>query len=210
MISIFLLLLSLVCKLVSSESITSSTKYIAFNVRTSISKALKSEDIDPSTFNTWFCQDSTPLSILRLNPGLEKIEDLGSQRFRGYLKPIAFPGLRVTSIIDFETTFDLNKFEVACNDGAIKQTFEGNTILIKIFSGLTPAVTSKTIWFVDPESGSLNNRSELQIRFGVPSWFPFDASNSQRDGSSVLQKSLEADINILLDRIVNLYRSAEA
>lgn len=210
MISIFLLLLSLVCKLVSSESITSSTKYIAFNVRTSISKALKSEDIDPSTFNTWFCQDSTPLSILRLNPGLEKIEDLGSQRFRGYLKPIAFPGLRVTSIIDFETTFDLNKFEVACNDGAIKQTFEGNTIFIKIFSGLAPAVISKTIWFVDPESGSLNNRSELQIRFGVPSWFPFDASNSQRDGSSVLQKSLEADINILLDRIVNLYRSAEA
>eukprot|EP01036_Dinobryon_divergens_P026004 gene26004-34605_t len=146
---------------------------------------------------------------MRLNPGLEKIDDLGSQRFRGYLKPISFPGLRVTSVIDFETTFDLNKFEVACNEGAITQTFEGNIILIKIFSGLTPAVISKTIWFVDTESGSLSNRSELQIRFGVPSWFPFDVNNSQRDGSSVLQKSLEADITILLDRLVNLYRSVE-
>lgn len=214
MISIFSLLVFLgsvtLHKLVTGESITSSTKYIAFNVRTSISKALQSEGINPSAFNTWFSQDSTPLAIMRLNPGLEKIDDLGSQRFRGYLKPISFPGLRVTSVIDFETTFDLNKFEVACNEGAITQTFEGNIILIKIFSGLTPAVISKTIWFVDTESGSLSNRSELQIRFGVPSWFPFDVNNSQRDGSSVLQKSLEADITILLDRLVNLYRSAEA
>ena len=198
------------CLIIGGESITSPKKYISFDVKISTSKALQPNGIDPIAFKAWFSQDSIPLSILKLNPGLEKVEELGSQRYRGYLKPIAFPGLRVTSIIDFETSFDPNKFEVACNDGAIKQTFEGNKILIKVFSGLTPGVISKTIWFVDPESGSLGNLSELQIRFGVPSWFPFDASNSQRDGSSILQKSLEADIDVLVNRIVDLYRNSEA
>lgn len=184
-----------------------SGKYILFNAKIAALKPLKTEGINPSHFSEWFSREEIPLEILKLNPSLEKIETLDNKQLRGYLKPIKFPGISVTSVIDFETNFEQNNFEVVCNEGAIKQSFEGNKILISLFSTLSPVVVSKTTWFVDVENGSLGNDSNLQIRFGIPSWFPFDVNNSEKEGGSVIQKNLESDVKELSDRILNLYRN---
>jgi hypothetical protein len=163
------------------------SKCISFRVSSARSQPLASVGIQTSAFSRWFAQEDTPLEIIKLNPGLEFIEVISKERFKGHLKPLKFPGLSVSSIIEFQTTSQESKFEIICNEGAITQIFEGNMLLVKIFSALT----------FDAETECICNESNLEIRFGVPSWFPFDRDASQTQGSSVIQQSIEKDIEEL-------------
>ena len=62
---------------------------VVFKGKHTVSRAL------PDDFKLFFSREETPLEILNLNPGLERIEqsEKDSSLYTGYLTGIQFPGI---------------------------------------------------------------------------------------------------------------------
>lgn len=189
-------------------------RVVSLNAKQILSKSLSVQSIAINDFENWFSDPKRPLQIIRLNPGLKKVEILEDDNnnnnksniiCRGYLKPIQFPGLAITSTVDFQTYFNGTSLSIRCEEGSVKQSFEGNKFLAKIVSALVPNVESENTIFIDKETNSICNKASLQIKFSLPSWFPINEDAVRNGGSDSLQKSMNSDLDGLLDSILNLY-----
>lgn len=157
-------------------------------------------------FQTWLMRADTVETILRSNPGLEKVDRIDDQRFMGRVSPIEFPGLTVRTSVEFDCVSDDNRLEVTCRDGAVTQEFEGNKLFASRVSKLLPKVTSSTIFEVDSEAHFVN-RASLEIAFALPSWFPIPAEVIEKRGSASIQQSMLKDMTSVVDKVLDVYQS---
>lgn len=182
------------------QQLASASKPVTFYATNKVSKSLG--PICSEDFGEWFARSETPMTILRLNPGLEDIEEVEPNKYRCALAPIKFPGLSIRSTIDFRTEFNETSFEVICEDDAISQTYEGRKFLAKIVSNLIPTVKSTNKLVFDEAASLLTNEAYLDISFYLPSWFPFPSNAVEDGGSASIQKSLDSDLESLLDKLL--------
>jgi hypothetical protein len=184
-------------------------KAITFSSKIHLSKPISNHL--SSLFPTWFERPQTPLQILQLNPGIEKIETAmmneadSTTVMSAYLTPLSFPGLLVQSIVDFNVTFVGSTLCVSCNDNSRRQTFKGSKALASIVSKLTPTIRSSSVMKYDDTDQSLQNDVKLDIEFSVPGWFPFSASIVEVEGSKAVEKTLVADIDKLLCKVLTQF-----
>ena len=182
---------------------SSSTKLISFKASKSVSRPIPSDH--PNSFPSWFARDSTPATILSLNPGLDRVEQITSTCFKGYLAPIRFPGVTVRSIIDFQVNREDSRIDVICEQGSLQQTFEGPKVFVAIVSKLLPSVASRTSFILNMKEAVLTNQAELEICFAIPSWFPLNPKSVEEGGSKTIQTSMEKDLDGILDKIITEY-----
>lgn len=188
--------------------VLTSPKQIKFSTNVQVSKAI---DISKSPgFNNWFRRPSAVLEILKLNPGIQSVEQIqsGSEdsgdlvKYKSYLSPLRFPGLTVQSVVEFNARINNDgSFALYCNDNSTKQEFIGSKILASIVSRLTPTITSQSCMRYDEIESKLYNNSTLEIAFPVPSWFPLNADIVAKEGSKAIQTSLSQDLEKLLDKV---------
>ena len=182
-----------------------SSKIITFRAQKVISRPLDSQTINLNAFERWFKNQETPLTILSLNPGLVKVEKVSESEFKGYLKPIQFPGALVKSIVGFNVISSDTSVSVVCKEGSVQQEIEAPAFVKKMMLSLLPDITSSTTFCFDAEQATLSNNAQLQIKSTIPSWFPINKEAAERGGSEAVQKSMDADMNGLLDRILDRF-----
>lgn len=195
--------------LIILSQVADAKKFITFSSKINISKQI-SYPLS-GIFPKWFQRPQTPIEILQLNPGIEQIEMYSTLEeespaiMSAHLTPLSFPGLLVYSIVDFNVTFDGSTIYVTCNDESRRQTFKGSKTLASIVSKLTPTIRSSSIMKYDEAKRSLDNDVNLDIEFGVPAWFPFSLSIVEAEGSKAIQKALAADIDKLLNQVLQKF-----
>ena len=163
---------------------------------------------DVASFSTWLANPTTVLEILSLNPGLVKVEELlelGQGRYRGHVTPLQFPGITISSVIDFMVEHDSSSLDMECVDDAIKMTYAGNEVLAKLIRGIVPIVSSHSTIRIDEGSGELVNVAELMIAFDLPDFFPLPKYSIESKGSSIITKNLADDLQTLSDNIIKAY-----
>lgn len=180
-----------------------SKKIITFRARQLVQRPIPSSEAE--RFADWFSQPTIPLEILQLNPGFDRIEALPNEAYRGYLAPLRFPGIAITSIVDFDTSFNGTSLDVQCREGALKQSFQGSKFLESIISRLLPSIQSRSITSFDRDDCCVSTKAELAIGFPVPSWFPLNVEAVEKGGSETIQASMDKDLNGFLDKIVAEY-----
>ena len=140
-----------------------------------------------------------------MNPGLVKIEELEQGRYRGHVTPLQFPGVTITSVIDFLVKHENSSLDMECVDDAIKMSYSGSEVLAKLIRAIVPIVSSHSTIRVDDESGDLVNDAALEIGFDLPNFFPLPKSRIESSGSVVIQKSLADDLQTLSNNIMQAY-----
>ena len=186
------------CARIHSSSITfSSTKKIVRN--------LNDFGIDSSSFSTWFSDKKRPIEVLNLNPGICKIMKIDDNKYQGYLNPITFPGLSITSVVTFDTVFDGKRLEVNCFDDSLVQEYQGSKLLIALVSNLIPKIKSTNILSINDDN-YLINEATLNIYFTIPKWFPLKKEILEEKGSEAIGKNIESDLNNLLDKIIEVFK----
>ena len=178
-----------------------SMKEICFRASKSVSRSIPSDH--HSSFASWFAKSSTPATILSLNPGLDRVDQISSSSFKGYLAPIRFPGITVTSIIDFNVHQEESQIDVVCDKGSVQQSFEGPKALVAIASKFLPNIASRTSFILNTDEAILTNQAELEICFAIPSWFPVNPQSAEESGSKTIQSSMEKDLDGILDKIIS-------
>lgn len=74
-----------------------------------------------------------------------------------------------------------------------------------LVSKLTPEITSESSFVYDINHNSLINTATTHIKFAVPSWLPISAKITEQQGTKNLQKTMNRDLNGILDKLVNQY-----
>ena len=179
-----------------------SKKLITFRASKAVTRSLPTSE---GSFASWFAKPTTPSTILTLNPGLDRIEQIATGSFKGYLAPIQFPGVTVRSIIDFKVIQADEQIDIICEQGSLQQSFEGPKVFVAIVSKLIPDIASRTSFILNPNEGQLTNEAELEITFAVPSWFPLNPQAVEEGGSKTIQTSMEKDLDGILDKIFTEY-----
>ena len=177
-----------------------SGKQICFRASKSVSRSIPS-----NSFSSWFAKDTTPATILSLNPGLDRVEQISAGRFKGYLAPIRFPGVTVRSILDFQVHQEDLRIDVTCEQGSLEQSFEGPKVFVGIVSKILPSIASRTSFILNTNEAMLTNQAQLEISFNVPSWFPLNQQSVEESGSKTIQSSMEKDLDGILDKIISEY-----
>jgi hypothetical protein len=163
-------------------------------------------DISKNNFLAWFSRPETPLEILALNPGFEKVERLSDTVCRGYLTPILFPGLSITSVVDFNVTFNGRVLTLNADGSSMKQTLDGSPILKAFMSRLPlPSVKSTSVIAASDSDEFLTNRAELEISFPYPDWFPIPANMIEQKGSETIQSKIITDLDDLFKNILDCH-----
>ena len=183
----------------------SSSNIVTFSATRRLIRNLNECNINCNDFMTWFSKDYRPQEILELNPGIVKIIKLDSNKYKGYLSPMKFPGLVITSIVEFDTFFDGNRLEVNCFDDSLVQEYQGSKLLISIISKLVPKVKSTNVLTIN-NNNELINEATLNVIFSIPNWFPFKKDVLEDKGSEAFAKNIESDLNNLLDKIILVYK----
>lgn len=201
------LLLHVVVLIVALESVClgSAQRVVTFKANKIVSRPLPTVERQSTSFTDWFARAQTPNVILASNPGLSSFRKLSSGMYRADTAPLRFPGLNVKSSFDIRVEFDGKEFGAYCDEGAVKQEYEGNKFLARIVSKLIPSVVSANICRVNEAAGVLSNHATLSVSFEVPSWFPFSDEAMERNGSETIGRSMEEDTTRLLGAIVDAY-----
>lgn len=158
-------------------------------------------------FREFYDSVVTPQLFLSLNPGLVRIEELSSGKYLGYLKPIQFPGMKVTSIVEFDVSFSERELIVSCIQGSIKQSYEGNKVFAKLLSRLIPDVCSSNRITYDIKTDRLINEANLSVSFQLPPWLPLPADVIEKRGSDAIQSNISTDLENMLDAVFEKYES---
>lgn len=187
-------------------SLSQAKKLVTFKAKAILKKPIHLTN----DFKVWFASKDTPLRILSLNPGISKIEIIDDSQYNAYLSPLQFPGISITSIMDFNVAFDGSSLEVKCNDDNLKQEFQGSKVLKNLISRLLPKVNSYSKFFIDEENRNLVNDAMLEIKFGLPKWFPFKKETIEKNGSETIQKQLENDMKTVMSEIIKSYEAQNA
>ena len=182
-------------------SFISSSKRITFKANAGFRRPLT----DVTSFRQWMERPSTVLEILSMNPGLVQVEELAPGRYRGHVTPLEFPGVTITSVIDFLVKHDSNTLDMECVDDAIKMTYSGSEVLANIIRAIVPIVSSHSTIRIDDETGDLVNDAALMIGFDLPNFFPLPKSRVESSGSTVIQKNLADDLQTLSENIMKAY-----
>ena len=163
-------------------------------------------------FKAWFNRADTPEQILKMNPGLVRIERLPNpsstssvQPYRGHVSPLEFPGLTVSSVIDFGVDVTPTQMSFECSEDAIKLEFKGSAILARVVSSIKPVVTSHSILTLSESTGELTNDVSLSIAFPLPDWFPLPRDNIESAGSAIIQTNIVRDAEALVNNILAEY-----
>jgi len=178
---------------------------VNFKATRKIIRNLSDSNIKYESFIQWFDKPIRQLEILKLNPGIQSVEAIGTNKYRGYLSPIQFPGVSIISTVDFDTSFDGKRLEVNCFDDSLVQDFQGSKILISLISKLLPKIQSSNILTINNDN-YLINEATLNICFDLPNWFPFNRNTLEKQGSIAIGNSIDKDLNDLLDRIIETYK----
>jgi hypothetical protein len=178
---------------------------VNFKATRKIIRDLSDSNIKYDSFIQWFDKPIRQLEILKLNPGIQSFEAIGTNKYRGYLSPIQFPGVSIMSRVDFDTSFDGKRLEVNCFDDSLVQDFQGSKILISLISKLLPKIQSSNILTINNDN-YLINEATLNICFDLPNWFPFNRNTLEKQGSIAIGNSIDKDLNDLLDRIIETYK----
>jgi hypothetical protein len=184
----------------------SSSNIVTFSASRKLIRNLNECNINCNDFKEWFSNSNRPQEILELNPGIEKMIKLDNNKYKGYLSPIKFPGLLITSMVDFDIYFDGSRLEVNCFDDSLVQEYQGSKLLISIVSKLIPKVKSTNILTINEANNELINEATLNIIFSIPSWFPFKKNILEAKGSEAIGENIESDLNKLLDKIILVYK----
>mmetsp|Transcript_23950 Transcript_23950/g.33070 ORF Transcript_23950/g.33070 Transcript_23950/m.33070 type:complete len:212 (+) Transcript_23950:95-730(+) len=166
---------------------------------------------DPAKFEIWFQQPSTAQTILDLNPALVKVEKISEKQYKGFLAPLQFPGVSVTSVVDFEVTSDPSNSSVAicCDASSVSQIVEGNKFFADILSKLTPAIKSSSVYTFDQKSGKLTNSIDLAICFDLPNWFPIPNAVVEESGSRLISNQNEKDFDDMFSGLKAMYVASQ-
>jgi len=178
---------------------------VTFSATRKLIRNLNECNINCNDFKEWFNNSNRPQEILELNPGIEKMIKTDNNKYKGYLSPIKFPGVMITSIVEFDTRFEDNRLEVNCFDDSLVQEYQGSKLLISIISKLIPKIKSTNILTIDTNN-ELINEATLNIMFSIPSWFPFKKDVLEEKGSEAIGANIESDLNKLLDKIILVYK----
>jgi len=178
---------------------------VNFKATRKIIRDLSDSNIKYESFIQWFDKPIRQLEILKLNPGIQSVEAIGTNKYRGYLSPIQFPGVSIMSRVDFDTSFDGKRLEVNCFDDSLVQDFQGSKILISLISKLLPKIQSSNILTINNDN-YLINEATLNICFDLPNWFPFNRNTLEKQGSIAIGNNIDKDLNELLDRIIETYK----
>ncbi|KAJ1438401.1 hypothetical protein B484DRAFT_444597 [Ochromonadaceae sp. CCMP2298] len=181
-----------------------TSKPITFKSNKLISRSI-SELTSSKGFSSWFAQPNTPYKILRCNPGIIDISMLEGGKVEAALTPLNFPGVVVSSIVNFDMEFDGKRFAAYCRPDSIVQKYTGNEYFANILQKVLPRIESCTVITYDEQSATLTNQADLAISFDLPDWFPIPAGRISSSGSASIDKNLETDINALLDKLLELY-----
>jgi hypothetical protein len=199
-----LIYISIIIIVIIIES-CSSSNIVTFSASRKLIRNLNECNINCNDFKAWFSDSNRPQEILELNPGIEKMIKLDNNKYKGYLSPIKFPGLLITSMVDFDIYFDGSRLEVNCFDDSLVQEYQGSKLLISIISKLIPKVKSTNILTINEANNELINEATLNIIFSIPSWF-VKKDVLEAKGSEAIGENIESDLNKLLDKIILVYK----
>ena len=110
----------------------------------------------------------------------------------------------ITLVVDFDCSFNGETVEFYSSEDSVKMSYEGSQVLASVASSLIPIITSRSIISVD-SLGELRNTANLSISFSLPSWFPIPQQQVESNGSQVIQTTMKADLDKLLDNILLEY-----
>mmetsp|Transcript_8958 Transcript_8958/g.9010 ORF Transcript_8958/g.9010 Transcript_8958/m.9010 type:complete len:218 (-) Transcript_8958:198-851(-) len=201
MISILVLLFSIYVYCASKPIIFKGAKVIVKQAPTS------------QSFSKFFSQPSLPKIILSLNPGINTIEEIsGTSTYKCQVAGIKFPGITVASEAVFDVEFDgSSNFTAILNKGGTSLKTEGGPKFIaSIIQKLLPSVESRTSITYDPTTNSITNSASLITEFNLPAWFPLPRDSLSSEGSAAIQKSMETDLDELLENIIKEYYKWES
>lgn len=151
---------------------------------------------------TFFMREDFIDLILSLNKGIERVEMVDNEIYRGYLAPLEFPGIKMTNSIDFIVNYVKGKsLTVTCTgNDALKQEYDGPPRLIKLISNLTPEVRSTNI--LEYDDTNITNKATLEIKFPIPQLFPIPSSILELKGSEAIQKGVDRDLDGLVEGVL--------
>ena len=184
--------------------LTSGKKFINFIGKFSASTTLA--NVDQNKFQKWFRNKNIQFIIFKLNDGLERIEQNSNTNFRLYLKPMKFPGCSVHTTCDCDVNFENDCIDILIKEGNLKQVFKG--IFSSLFSTVIPKVESRSTFIYDKQNKNLINKAFTKISFSVPSWLPVSAKYTERYGTKVIQKTMERDLNGILNKVIIQYNNS--
>jgi len=210
-------------------------RMVTFKATRTLKRLIKA---DFQKFRAWYEQQDTPLRLLSLNPGIDRvvyirdndnneinnnnnnnninningsingsIPGTGKSKMRGFLAPQTYPGgVTIRSIVDFDVQFDKKTLSVSCKDGALQHEFSGPFLMkpiLNILKGLMPTVQTSNVLTLDeqqPESVPiLTNSASLEVKFSLPSLFPFPLDAIEAGGSNAMQRTIDSDLTIFLE-----------
>ena len=98
-------------------NISQAKKTITFQGEVSAHKALGT--IDKNSFADWFRNKGTPLTIFKLNEGLERIECISPEDFRLHLKPMHFPLCSIYTTCECNVKRDSDRIDISIKEGEL-------------------------------------------------------------------------------------------
>jgi hypothetical protein len=179
-----------------------SKNVVTFRAESSLSVSLPSH-ITTEVFSEFFSQNSIPELVMSLNPGIESVEKLEGEQWRGHLAPQEFPGVCIKSTVDFEYEFLPGRsLAVRCLESGLKQQFEGSKMLVGILSKLETDVSSENVLTYDPVRKEITNCAQLQLTFPFPDRFPVPKRMVEAGGSKAINANLSRDLDGLLNNLL--------
>lgn len=159
---------------------------------------------EADSFHRFFSQKDKALRILSLNPGLDKVEKISDNLYRGYLSPITFPGLSMTTVIDFDVeTVQKDRLVAKVDRGSITQKYKGLKFLVDVFSKLPSSeVESSSTTIFERKNKTLRNSADLKVYVTLPSWFPFPLASITESGTLTVQKKIMKDVDKFMGNMI--------
>jgi hypothetical protein len=161
------------------------------------------------TLQSHFARPQTPAEVLSLNPGIvtsEKLEDIDekSSIWIGKTAPMKFgSGVEVTSVMKFKVTFDSQEMLLEVLETSTEST--GPRIFTSFIDKIMPKVSSSTSMRVSADG--VSSDAILELTLPLPGWMPLPRAQLEKAGPPLLEKQLEGDLTVLLERYEEAYRN---
>lgn len=182
-------------------------RVITFRAQSSVSgnyltNSINGESLSTKEVESFFMREDFVDLILSLNKGIERVEMVDNDIYRGYLAPLEFPGIKMTNSIDFKVNYTKGKrLTVSCTgNDALKQEYEGPARLIKLISNLIPEVRSTNV--LEYDDTTIRNSATLEIEFPIPQLFPIPSNILEERGSEAIQKGVDRDLDGLVNGVL--------
>lgn len=100
-------------------NISLAKKFITFQGEVTAKKPLV--NIEKNSFSHWFRRKDTPLTIFKLNEGLERIECISPIEFRLHLKPMRFPLCNIYTTCECNVKRNVDRIDISIKQGNLNQ-----------------------------------------------------------------------------------------